>query len=187
MGTLNNVGLTKQTETSMSTKAQAALGIGATVALAVLDEVLPDGGILLLVVVAALALASGIGGPRLPLFLRVFATAATFYLGYVMCLVGRTMEPRFTGYTLQMALVCFGIFALLPTLTLLRLWRGRLRVAVVTSVFPVSLAVAAAVAAYEEQQFVQQHRDGIGPTARWTVSNHWLSYDAQTQILSGSD
>jgi len=171
----------------MSTKTQAAMGIGATVALAVLDEVLPDGGILLLVVVAVLTLASGIGGQRLPLFVRVFATTATFYLGYVMCFVGRTMEPRFTGYTLQMALVCFGLFAALPTLSLARLWRGRLRMAVVASVFPVSLAVAAAVAAYEEHQFVQQHRDGIGPTARWTVSDHWLAYDARTQMLSGSD
>jgi hypothetical protein len=171
----------------MSTKTQAALGIGAAVALAVLDEVLPDGGILLLVVVAALTLASGIGGPRLPLFVRVFATAATFYLGYAMCLVGRTMEPRLTGYTLQMALVCFGLFAVLPTLTLARIWRGRLRLAVVASVLPVSMAVAAAVAAYEEFHFVRQHRDGIGPTARWTVSDHWLSYDARTKILSGSD
>ncbi len=171
----------------MSTRTQSALAIGATVALAVLAEVLPHGGFLLLVVVWVLALASGIGGERLPVFVRVFATAATFYLGYVMCLAGRTMEPGFTGYTLQMALVCFGLFAALPTLTLARLWRGRLRGAVVASVFPVSLAAAAAVAAYEEHQFVQRHRDGVGPTARWTVSDHWLSYDARTQILSGSD
>lgn len=43
------------------------------------------------------------------------------------------------------------------------------------------------LAAYGEHQFVQRHRDGVGPTARWAVSDHWLSYDARTQILSGSD
>lgn len=171
----------------MSRKAQSALGIGATVALAVLDELIADGGMTLLAVVAALAVTSAIGGQRLPLFVRVFATGATFYLGYVMCLVGRTMEPRFTVYTVQMALVAFGIHGTLPTLALLRIWRGRVRAAVVASVFPVSLAVASAVAAYEEHQFIQQHRHGIGPTARWTVSHHWLAYDAETQVLSGSD
>ena len=171
----------------MSTKTQTALAIGATIALAVLDEVLPDGGLLLLVVVAALALASVIWGLRLPIFVRVFATAATFYLGYVMCLVGRTTEPGFTADAVQMALACFALYAVLPTLALLRIWRGRLRVATVASVFPVSLAVASAVAAYEEHQFIQQHRQGVGPTARWTVSNHWLAYDGVTRKLSGSD
>ena len=36
--------------------------------------------------------------------------------------------------------------------------------------------------------FIQKHGEtGIGPTARWTVSSHWLSYDAKTKKLSGSD
>jgi hypothetical protein len=152
-----------------------------------LDELLPDRGMTLLAVVAVFSLTSVIRGHRLPLFVRVFATGATFYIGYVMCLVGRTMEPRLTGYTIQMAFVVFGLYASLPTLALLRIWRGRVRVALVASVFPVSLAVASAVAAYEEHQFIQQHRGGVGPTARWTVSHHWLAYDAQTQELSGSD
>ena len=52
---------------------------------------------------------------------------------------------------------------------------------------PVSLSVAAAVAAHEEHELVQLHRDGIGSTAHWTVSNHWLACDARTQTLSGSD
>jgi hypothetical protein len=171
----------------MSTKTQTALGISAMVVLAVLDEQVSDGGITLLVIVAVLAVASAIGGQRLPLFVRVFATGVVFYFGYVMCLVGRTMEPRFTVYTVQMALIAFGLYAALPTLALLRIWRGRVRVAVVASVLPISLAVASGVAAYEEHRFIQEHRHGIGPTARWTVSNHWLAYDAKTQQLSGSD
>jgi hypothetical protein len=171
----------------MNAAAQIAVGFAATVTLAVLDELLPDGGMTLLAAVAVLAIVSVIRGERLPLFVRVFATGATFYLGYMMCLIGRTMEPRFTIYTVQMALVVFGLYATLPTLALLRIWRGRIRAALVASVFPISLAVASAVAAYEEYQFILQHRQGVGPTARWTVSNHWLAYDAETQRLSGSD
>jgi hypothetical protein len=171
----------------MNAKTHVALGIFATFMLALVDESIVDGGMTLYVVVAALALASVIGGQRLPLFIRVFATGATFYLGYAMCLVGRTMQPRFTISTVQTALIMFGLMAALPTLALLRIWRGRLRVAIVASVFPVTLAVASTVAAYEEHQFIQQHRHGVGPTARWTVSNHWLAYDVEDKKLRGGD
>ncbi|MEO7412227.1 MAG: hypothetical protein ABIZ81_02630 [Opitutaceae bacterium] len=171
----------------MTAKQQTASGLAATILFAIAEENLPGGGIPLLVVMAGLAVAAAIWGPRFPLYLRVFVTGATFYLGYVTCLVGRTMEPGFSLHTLSGVFLLFGLYAALPTLTLLRLWRGRLRLAVVASVFPVSLAIASAVAAYEENQFIEQHRDGIGPTARWTVSNHWLAYDAKTQHLWGSD
>lgn len=178
-------GLARQS--GMTPKMHIGLGIGATVILAVLDESLPDGGLSLLFVVGVLTVMSAIRGPRLPLFVRVLATGATFYLGYVVCLVGRTMEPGFTPYTFQTALMVFGLYATLPTLTLLRLWRGRLRAVVMASVLPVSLVAASAVAAFEEHQFIQQHPQGIGRTSRWTVSNHWLAYDAATGVLSGSD
>src|SRR3954469_5405787 len=150
----------------MSPKTQATLGIGVTVALVVMDELLADGGMLLLITAAGLALASGIGGERLPLFVRVFATGTAFYFGYDMCLVGRTMEPGFTSYTVKMAFLLFCLYASLPTLALLRIWRGRIRVALALSVFPISLAVASTVAAYEEKQFIEQHPNGIGTTSR---------------------
>jgi hypothetical protein len=52
----------------------------------------------------------------------------------------------------------------------------------------VSLALASLVAGFEERQFVKLHRaHGIGPTPRWTVSHHWLSYDVEKQQLYGSD
>jgi hypothetical protein len=179
--------LTRLGKLSMSTKTQGVLGVGATVALGVVDEWLPDGGTTLLVVVAALALASAVKGQRLPLVFRVFSTGATFYLGYVTCLVGRTMEPGFTAYTIRMALFVFGLYATLPAVALLRIWPGRVRVVLIASVFPVSLAAAALVASFEEYQFIQRHQRGVGPTARWTVSHHWLAYDAETQRLYGSD
>jgi hypothetical protein len=171
----------------MDSKTQIAFGIAATVAVAVIEERLPDGGVTLLIVAAGLTLISAMGGQRLSLFTRVFATGTTFYLGYVMCLVGRTMEPGFTLYTVQTAFLVFCIYASLPTLALLRIWRGRVRVVIVASVFPVSLAAASAVAGYEEKQFVSEHPNGIGITKRWTVSNHWLAYDAETKRLNGGD
>jgi hypothetical protein len=87
-----------------------------------------------------------------------------------------------------MALFFFGGFAALPFMSLLRLWRRRVAVAIIVAALPASLGLAASVASFEEYRFVQHHCDsGVGPTARWTVSNHWLSYDAKEQKLYGSD
>lgn len=171
----------------MKPRIQIALGLAATAILVVLDEMLSYSGTALLAVVAILSIFSVIRRERLPMFVRVFSTGATFYLGYLTCLIGRTMEPGFTGYGVWMSLLGFGIYASLPMLALLCIWRGRFRLAIVAGMFPVCLALASAVAAYEEHLFVQQHRNGVGPTARWTVLNHWLAYDAETQRLSGSD
>ena len=118
----------------------------------------------------------------------MFATTFILYFSYGMCLVGRTMEPRFTRYTISMALTFFGLFAVVPTLSLLRLWPQRVAVALVIACLPLSLTTAAVVAGVEEPLFVQKYRDtGVGTTPRWTVSNHWLSYDRETRRLNGSD
>jgi len=163
-------------------------GISATVFLAAVSESLPGGGLILILAAAALALVSAIGGNRLPLALRVFATSFILYFAYSMCLVGRTMEPHFTRYTVSMALTFFGLFAMVPTVSLLRLWRRRIAVALVIAVLPLSLTAAAIVAGIEEHLFVEKYRNtGVGPTPRWTVSNHWLSYDREARHLNGSD
>jgi glucose dehydrogenase len=159
-----------------------------TVIVVALSEVLPGGGLILIVATAALALTAAIGGTRLPLALRLFATIIIFYFGYSMCLVGRTMEPLLTRYTVSMALASFGLFAVVPSLSLLRLWTRRAALVLVIAVLPLSLVAASVVAGIEERIFAQKHRDtGVGPTPRWTVSNHWLSYDRDTQHLNGSD
>ena len=170
----------------MGVKLQTSLGLAATLTLVLISELLPVSG-LTLVAVALLTLASAIGGIRLPLFLRVFTTGATIYLGYLMCLLGRTTGPHFTVNTALAASFIFGAFVTLPMLALLRIWSGHLRVVIVASLFPISLAIASAVAAFEEHEFIQQHREGVGPTPRRTVSHHWLAYDAQTKRLSGAD
>ena len=102
--------------------------------------------------------------------------------------VGHTMKPGLTAYTVGMTVQCFGMFALWPALSLLCLWRGRLRTLFIIAVLPVGLAVATVVAAAEEHIFIRMHREaGIGPTDRWTVPNHWLSYNLETGTLHGSD
>jgi len=151
-------------------------------------EAVPDHGMSLLVAMALLTIASLGGGHRLPLFVRPLFTVLVFYFASTICLVGRTMEPRLTAYTVGMALTCFGTLALWPALSLLRLWQGHLRILLTLVVFPAGLSVACIVAAAEEHIFIRMHQeDGVGPTARWTVSNHWLSYDAETKTLDGSD
>lgn len=174
----------------MSQKTQIALGLGAAVVLAALneiDDIDPWGGLPVYVLTVLLAVTAAVRGRRLPMFLRVFSTGMIFYIGFVTCLVGRTMEPGFTDYTVGSALFVFGVYSALPSLALLRIWQGRLRIAIVTGLLPVSLAAASALAAYEEYRFIQQHPNGVGMTARWTASNHWLAYDAKTQRLTGSD
>jgi O-antigen ligase len=172
----------------MNAALQSLCGILTAAMLAALCEVLPAGGLVLMVAVAVLALTAAVGGTRLPLGLKVFATASLFYFGYAMCLIGRTMEPRLTTSTVGMALYYFGLFAVVPTLSLLRLWRQRVAVALVIVVLPLSLFAAAVVAGVEEHLFIQKYRDtGVGPTPRWTVSNHWLSYDRVAGKLHGSD
>jgi hypothetical protein len=163
-------------------------GIGAAVLLAVLLEFVPAGGLIAMGAAVALALTAALAGTRLPLMLRVFATAFILYYGSSMCLVGRTMEPGLTRYTLTRAVTFFGLFAALPTLSLLRLWQRRLAVMLTLAAMPLSLIAAALVAGMEEHWFVQKYQEtGVGPTPRWTVSDHWLSYDRETRQLSGSD
>jgi hypothetical protein len=167
---------------------QIGVGMIVGVTLATVFELVPDHGISALIGMAIVALVGLACGQRLPLLVRVMFTVLIFYFGATMALVGRTMEPGLTRYTFGWALNCFAIMALWPALALLRLWAGRLRVALLIAVLPTSLAVAFAVAGIEEASFIQKHKEnGVGPTARWTVSNHWLSYNAETGKLDGSD
>ena len=175
--------------TRMSTTTHITIGLAATVAFAAAVEFVPVvGGLVCMGGAGLLLIVALVRGQRLPVSLRVFATGVFFYYGYSMCLLGRTMAPGFTRYTVSMALTYFAIFALLPGLSLIRLWRPRLAFSLVTLLLPVSLGAAALVAEFEEQSFVRTHRGtGVGPTARWTVSHHWLSYDREAQRLDGSD
>ena len=172
----------------MKTYAQVFLSLVTVVAYVGVLQMVPSGGIISMIVVGVTTLTAAAVGPRLHLALRVFITAIIFEFGYSMCLVGRTMEPGFTRSNFGMALCFFAMFAALPFLSLLRLWHRHAAIALLAAALPVSIGMAASVAAFEEDRFVQHHRDnGIGPTARWTVSNHWLAYDALEQRLYGSD
>lgn len=171
----------------MNAKVQTGLGLGAVLAFVAWRESTTGQAWVVLVVVYSLAVAAAVGGARLPLLVRVLASGATAYLAYGLCLMGRTMEPHFTVRGFGMAFLAFAWCAMVPTLALLRAWRGRVRVFVVGMMFPLALALACAVAEYEERLFVRHHPRGVGPTARWTVPDHWLSYDAESGVLAGSD
>jgi hypothetical protein len=172
----------------MNMERQIGLGIGLGVVLPAMFEFVPNGDICILVSLGLVTLVGLIGGERLPVFIRVFFTVLIFYFGAEMALVGRTFAPGLTTYTFGMALSHFVLIGIWPVLSLLRLWTGGLRVALVVAVLPVSLALAFAVAGMEEFIFVQKHKvSGAGPTARWTIGSHWMSYDAKTGRLNGSD
>ena len=172
----------------LNTGVQILSGLLATAAIAALSEAVPVGGVAFLVVVVALAIAAFTRGERLPLTVKVLVTASIYYLGYSVCLGGRTMEPRLNAHAVSMALLSFVLFAAAPTISIVRLWRPRVALILMAAILPVSLLTAATVAAVEEHLFIQKYRDtSVGPTPRWTVSNHWLSYDHKTQRLEGSD
>jgi len=174
---------------NVSTTTQLTIGLAATVAFAIVVELIPVvGGLVWIGVAGVLMIVALVRGQRLPLAFRAFATGVFFYHGYSMCLHGRTMEPGFTRYTVSMALTYFAMFALSPGISLIRIWRPRPGVSLLGLLFSVSFGAAALVAGFEEHFFISKYRDtGIGPTARWTVSHHWLSYDREARRLDGSD
>lgn len=164
-------------------------GAAGALTLASIIQLLPTGGgLVAMVVVLLLSVAAVVAGRHFPLGWKVFATGVVYFYGFSMCLLGRTMEPGLTAYTSRMALICFGVFALVPGLSLLRLWNRQRAVWLLALLTPASFGLSALTAMAEEKWFVHQHREaGAGPTPRWTVSHHWLSYDAKTGVLDGSD
>lgn len=170
----------------MSSGIQILLGLSMVSIAAVADGFLPLGGSIWPMLTGILAFVLAIGGRGLPLMVRVVATGVIFFFAFQLFLIGRTAEPFLSGYTVGMA-ITFGCIAVVPGLALIRGWQGRARIWLCSLMLPISFASACLVAAYEESQFVAQHRNGVGPTNRWTVPMHWLSYDAATQKLQGSD
>lgn len=171
----------------MSSRYQVIRGLVVALVAAVVTALLPAGGFISMLFMALLALIVAVRGSSLPLSFRVAATGFTLYYSFEVCLLGRTMEPFLSAYTLRMTLLHFVLFAALPTMALLRAWRGTTQVLVCSLMLPVAFIVACSVATFEEFQFISLHRAGVGPTPRWTVPHHWLSYDATTKQLDGSD
>jgi len=170
----------------MSTQSHFLLGTTLVVIAATITEFMPAGRLVGMLMTAVLAILVAFRGRRLSLTLRVVATGCTLHYAFQMCLVGRTMAPFLSAYTIQMSLMHFAIFAALPTIALMRAWQGRTRVLVCSLMLPMAFVCACSVAAFEESRFIAQHNRGVGPTPRWTVSHHWLSYNPSTG-LQGSD
>lgn len=172
----------------MRASLQISGGVIAGIALAIILETVPYNGISTLIGMVIVTVVGLSAGRSLSLLVRTLFTVSIYYFGATTALVGRTTAPGLTLYTLGWALYCFLLIGLAPALALLQLWVGRPRAVLLGAVLPTSLILAFSLAWVEEAMFVQKHKKlGIGPTARWTVSNHWLSYDAATGKLDGSD
>jgi len=137
---------------------------------------------------AALIISFAAGTRHLSMSARVFITAQIFCWNFMLCLLGRTVEPGITRGNTYMALLYFGMYGFVPGLCLLRLWRWKVGAIFLGSLLPIGFALALVVAGIEEQVFIIKYREtGIGPTPRWTVGMHWLAYDHDTGRLYGSD
>lgn len=148
----------------------------------------PVGSFVCMLAVAALMVPGLAFGQRLQMPLRVFITGLVFVFAFALCLSGRVMGAGLTHHTLTMAISAFGIFAALPLLSFLRMWPLRLALLLITAALPICLGLALLAAEVEERSFISRYREsGVGPTPRWTDPNSWLSYDAQTRQLTGTD
>ena len=171
----------------MNTGLQIASGLLAGILLSVTSHRGSMPSELVLILWIVLVVVVFIFGTKLPLWVRVSFSTFLLYWGYISCLYGRTMENGFSGYTFSMALLMFSIYAFIPSFALFRAWRKKVSILLFAMFFPLSLGSAALVAGYEEYKFIKDHPNGAEVTARWTASNHWLAYDAETGILEGSD
>jgi hypothetical protein len=170
---------------------QIIAGVATGVGFAVLSEVFVtshEGAIITLLLAAGLLLVCLVKGRKLPVFLRSCASVLILYWGYSACLGGRTMEVGLTRTTIGMAMTCFVIYGVWPGIAFMRLWPARAGILLLCLFLPASFAIAHAVASAEEYLFVQKYKEtGVGPTARWTISQHWLAYDKEHKRLDGSD
>jgi hypothetical protein len=161
------------------------------VAFALIDDLFVHGPVASLVSLAfgaALLIMGLIRGEKMHPFLRAAASVLVLYWAYGACLAGRTTEPGLTRTTVGMALTLFALYGVWPGVALLRLWPTRYGITLLLALCPVAFMLAAFVAGTEEYLFIRKYRDaGTGPTARWTVPQHWLAYDREQQRLDGSD
>ena len=150
---------------------------------------LPNGELIYLVLLGAALIISLVAGSRhLSLPALVFITTQIFCWNFMLCLLGRMVEPGITRGNTSMVLLYFGMYGFVPGLCLLRLWRLKLGAIFLGSLLPVGFALALVLAGIEEHVFIIKYRDtGVGPTPRWTVGTHWLAYDRDTGRLYGSD
>jgi hypothetical protein len=108
---------------------------------------LPDGELIYLIVLGVGLIVSLAAGTRhLSLPARIFITAQIFCWNFMLCLLGRTVEPGITRGNLSMMLIYFGIYGIIPGLCLLRLWRLKLGAIFLGSLLPVGFALALVVA-----------------------------------------
>jgi hypothetical protein len=118
--------------------------------------------------------------------LRLTITPVVVWWYWGTAIVGQTMQPDLPfGTALPYCMFLgfpFAVVVLMP------LWGIRPGFKAAAWMIPVLTVTAFVAASAEERLFVSRYsKTGIGPTSRWTVSNHWLAYDADKQRLYGAD
>jgi hypothetical protein len=155
---------------------------------------LPNGSLIyLLLFAAALIISLAAGARHLSLPARIFITTQIFCWNFMLCLLGRTVEPGITRGNTSMVLLYFGIYGFVPGLCLLRLWRLKFGAILLGSLLPVGFAMACGGAdfamlapwfsvahvAVDEVILVAAEKSGvvkIRPCGRWSTWDDQQSY-----------
>ncbi len=170
---------------------KTAIGALAGIVFELVGDVLinnPIPSVFFLSINALIVFSAAVKGQKTSAAFRSFVTALIFYWAFQTCVLGRTTGPGLTATTASNALGTFFLLGLWPSVALLRFWSNRSAVVLLLALFPVAFLMAASVAGAEEYLFVRKYQNtGVGPTNRWIVSMHWLSYDKDAHRLYGSD
>lgn len=157
-------------------------------ALVALAETGDFGGIVFLFAGFGLVCAALYKGRNLNMIFRTVLVISIVYFSYAMTLQGRTMGTGLDFHTVKYTAIFFALFGLPSHLVMLRLFRRPAAYRAIALGAFASISGALAVASVEEMLFVAKHRHtGAGPTPRWTIPHHWMSYDAGNHKLEGSD
>ncbi|MEE9335369.1 MAG: hypothetical protein V3U65_14865 [Granulosicoccaceae bacterium] len=145
----------------------------------------PAAGIFLIVVFIVTYLVSIFYGKKLNLALKVASLLLFLYWSINWTLLGRVETVHLNANNLGSAILLFVISSIWILLPLWRLFKTNLRIKVLTLYPLIAILLALVIASAEEQIFIKQFNDGVGPTPRWTVNIAWLAYDASSGELKG--
>jgi len=117
-----------------------------------------------------------IGGVRLYLWIRVWATTEIFIWGALAVNYGRTFGVHLTIENLYTSVLTFVYLWPIFLLPLFRLWNGvtRLKLFILAPFFAFSVGLG--LASLEETLYIRFNSEGTGSTTRWFVNTSGMSY-----------
>jgi len=137
---------------------------------------LPGWGVGYYTILILVFLISIIGGAKLRLWIKVWATTEIYLWGALTVNFGRTYGVHLTFENLYISALMFIYLWPIFTLPLFRLWKCKIRLKLLLLAPFFSFSVGLGLASLEETLYVRFNSEGAGPTARWFVSSSGLSY-----------